>query len=173
MFRDIGDKFGLIQAQIGVAKCLAQCKRFRDSMNSYQLAVTSCHETDNKVGSPTKAFFSDWCFELRLWLADTHRESILLAERARELESIWNPFISFLTDLIIIFQSYEIKIYEDLIAINKFHGSDDAIQRFTKLREDAIQQMNVRCGYCLEYIGGKVVKLEENGLKERNRLPWY
>lgn len=104
MFRDIGDKFGLIQAQIGVAKCLAQCKRFRDSMNSYQLAVTSCHETDNK--------------------------------------------------------SYEIKIYEDLIAINKFHGSDDAIQRFTKLREDAIQQMNVRCGYCLEYIGGKVVKLE-------------
>ena len=49
MFRDIGDKFGLIQAQIGVAKCLAQCKRFRDSMNSYQLAVTSCHETDNKV----------------------------------------------------------------------------------------------------------------------------
>lgn len=64
-------------------------------------------------------------------------------------------------------QSYEIKIYEDLIAINKFHGSDDAIQRFTKLREDAIQQMNVRCGYCLEYIGGKVVKLEENGLKEQ------
>ena len=68
MFRDIGDKFGLIQAQIGVAKCLAQCKRFRDSMNSYQLAVTSCHETDNKVGSPTKACFqidvsssgSDW-----------------------------------------------------------------------------------------------------------------
>lgn len=49
MFRDIGDKFGLIQAQIGIAKCLAQCKRFRDSMNSYQLAVTSCHETDNKV----------------------------------------------------------------------------------------------------------------------------
>ena len=69
-------------------------------------------------------------------------------------------------------QSYEIKIYEDLIAINKFHGSDDAIQRFTKLREDAIQQMNVRCGYCLEYIGGKVVKLEENGLKERKfRFP--
>ena len=54
-----------------------------------------------------------------------------------------------------------------MIAINKFHGSDDAIQRFTKLREDAIQQMNVRCGYCLEYIGGKVVKLEENGLKEQ------
>lgn len=69
-------------------------------------------------------------------------------------------------------KSYEIKIYEDLIAINKFHGSDDAIQRFTKLREDAIQQMNVRCGYCLEYIGGKVVKLEENGLKEQKfRFP--
>ena len=58
-----------------------------------------------------------------------------------------------------------------MIAINKFHGSDDAIQRFTKLREDAIQQMNVRCGYCLEYIGGKVVKLEENGLKERFFIP--
>ena len=61
-----------------------------------------------------------------------------------------------------------------MIAINKFHGSDDAIQRFTKLREDAIQQMNVRCGYCLEYIGGKVVKLEENGLKEQKFwFPWY
>ena len=64
MFRDIGDKFGLIQAQIGVAKCLAQCKRFRDSMNSYQLAVTSCHETDNKVRIEHLDFMSVtncWC----------------------------------------------------------------------------------------------------------------
>jgi len=65
MFRDIGDKFGLIQAQIGVAKCLAQCKRFRDSMNSYQLAVTSCHETDNKVRIAFNLYVGDGCWTLK------------------------------------------------------------------------------------------------------------
>ena len=49
MFRDIGDKFGLIRAQIGIAKCLAQCDKYKESMNYYQLSLQACHETDNKV----------------------------------------------------------------------------------------------------------------------------
>ena len=57
MFRDIGDKFGLIRAQIGIAKCLAQCEKFRESMNYYQLSLQACHETDNKVFSFVAIFF--------------------------------------------------------------------------------------------------------------------
>ena len=49
MFRDIGDKFGLIQAQIGIAKSLASCEKYKDAMNYYRLAVQTCHETENKV----------------------------------------------------------------------------------------------------------------------------
>ena len=49
MFRDIGDKFGLIQAQIGMAKSLASCEKYKDAMNYYRLAVQTCHETENKV----------------------------------------------------------------------------------------------------------------------------
>ena len=58
------------------------------------------------------------------------------------------------------FQSYEIKIYEDQIAINEFHHLPDAIERYTKLKRDTIEQMNLRCGYCLDFIGGTVTKLE-------------
>ena len=57
-------------------------------------------------------------------------------------------------------KSYEIKIYEDLIAINDHHHSVEAINRYTKLKEDVIKQMNVKCGYCMQLIGGKSVKLE-------------
>ena len=50
MFRDIGDKFGLIQAQIGIAKSLARCEKYKDAMEYYRLAVGTCHDTENKVG---------------------------------------------------------------------------------------------------------------------------
>ena len=49
MFRDIGDKFGLIQAQIGIAKSLARCEKYKDAMEYYRLAVGTCHDTENKV----------------------------------------------------------------------------------------------------------------------------
>ena len=84
MFRDIGDKFGLIQAQIGIAKSLARCEKYKDAMEYYRLAVGTCHDTENKVGlsllSPSKQF-----------------------------------------------QSYEIKIYDDLIAIYRYQNLPDAI----------------------------------------------
>ena len=47
-----------------------------------------------------------------------------------------------------------------MIAINHHHHSIEAINRYTKLKEDVIKQMNIKCGYCMQLIGGKPVKLE-------------
>ena len=49
MFRDIGDKLGVIRGEIGLAKCLVQMKQYKEAMNYYQLAVKGSHAAGNKV----------------------------------------------------------------------------------------------------------------------------
>jgi len=49
MFRDIGDKLGVIRSEIGLAKCLVQMNQVKEAMNYYQLAVKASHATGNKV----------------------------------------------------------------------------------------------------------------------------
>jgi hypothetical protein len=49
MFRDVGDKLGVIRAEIGLAKCLVQQREVRDAMKYYQHAVNGSHQTGNKV----------------------------------------------------------------------------------------------------------------------------
>ena len=49
MFRDIGDKLGVIRGEIGLAKCLVKMKSMKEAMNYYQLAVKASHSAGNKV----------------------------------------------------------------------------------------------------------------------------
>lgn len=105
MFRDIGDKLGVIRGEIGLAKCLVQMKQYKEAMNYYQLAVKGSHAAGNK--------------------------------------------------------SYEIRVYEDLIAINSMMRSDEeALDRYRRLKQTAVSSMKIKCGYCLSYVGGETTKLE-------------
>ena len=49
MFQDNGDSMGKLRAQIGLAKCLVFKKDQREASHFYQLAVATCHQTENKV----------------------------------------------------------------------------------------------------------------------------
>jgi len=49
MFQDNGDSMGKLRAQIGLAKCLIFKKDQREASHFYQLAVATCHQTENKV----------------------------------------------------------------------------------------------------------------------------
>ena len=59
MFRDIGDKLGVIRGEIGLAKCLVQMKQMKEAMNYYQLAVKASHAAGNKV-SVSHTVFRNW-----------------------------------------------------------------------------------------------------------------
>ena len=60
-----------------------------------------------------------------------------------------------------LFQSYEIRVYEDLIAINHFHKTEDgSLDRYKRLKAEAVRSMKIQCGYCLDFIGGLTTKLE-------------
>ena len=59
MFRDIGDKLGVIRGEIGLAKCLVQMKQYKDAMNYYQLAVKGSHAAGNKVRCGKKFSIKD------------------------------------------------------------------------------------------------------------------
>ena len=51
------------------------------------------------------------------------------------------------------------RVYDDLIAINNFQQAEDG-PRYEKLKSKAMKEMNIRCGYCLDLIGGEAAKLD-------------
>ncbi|CBY36151.1 unnamed protein product [Oikopleura dioica] len=104
MFQDNGDSMGKLRAQIGLAKCLIFKKDQREASHFYQLAVATCHQTENK--------------------------------------------------------SYAIKIYEDLIIIETHNNLVSNIDRYTSLLRQALKEMRIKCGACLEYIGDEATQLE-------------
>ena len=53
MFQDNGDSMGKLRAQIGLAKCLVFKKDQREASHYYQLAIATCHQTENKVSMKT------------------------------------------------------------------------------------------------------------------------
>lgn len=134
MFRDIGDKLGVIRGEIGLAKCLVQMKQYKEAMNYYQLAVKGSHAAGNKV--------------------KVKKNKVKNLNTRGQLISILCVFKN-------IFKSYEIRVYEDLIAINSMMRSDEeALDRYRRLKQTAVSSMKIKCGYCLSYVGGETTKLE-------------
>ena len=68
MFRDIGDKLGVIRGEIGLAKCLVQMKQYKDAMNYYQLAVKGSHAAGNKVRCDKKILNSRFSQFLKIFI---------------------------------------------------------------------------------------------------------
>lgn len=75
MFRDIGDKLGVIRGEIGLAKCLVQMKQYKEAMNYYQLAVKGSHAAGNKVFFNLKVLtllaISHQFYALQIYLSPT------------------------------------------------------------------------------------------------------